>query len=678
MKELYSDNFDLVSGAIEDIFKDDLVFKSHWAKQAQKCVQFANGDLVSDERSGVGVNHQPPPRERKDIVAYVGSEIEPIVRTIVSYMTRSRGTVDISSLAKDNQSRNVAKIAEKIMDAKYDLDNESDQSRNAAYWSVVTGHNFSKDYWDTTLGEYIAEINPATGEVVKDEMGATIYSKRAGSNSIAMLSGLSMIVDHSVLDFKKMPYVGDSYLADVEWAKEAFNIQEKGYTGRVSMIKEDNNLSDAMQILESMKFSVPYLSKGKGEKSKGKCIIRELCLQPTREFQKGRMIVMAGSEVVYMTDREQGSPYYMELESTEWHPYESFRYQSYIGRFLGKGLVAQLIALQTRLYAINMAILKNANTIARPRIMCTNEQIPTGTIAGDKDIIRYKNMPSVREPYILQGAPLPAQFFNERQAIIDEMVRIAGTNFVMQGQPPTGVTAGSAIAQLLENANTQHSGMMNAWEKFHERRYTKKLRLLHKFHQYPDKQLDRYVKTLSTDSLDTEVQDFVGQRDLSDGVVLKIQYGSMIPKSEAAKKDLYEKWADKGILGPIAEDSPRGAELRNKLLEKFGEDGLDTMESVHVKKAKWENDRIMQGKPVEVSKFDVGPIHLECHKSEFLDPLFLERADENQVAMFTQHIEEHEAIEQEKSMQAQQAQMQAQLAANPNAPKVPSGMPQAA
>lgn len=644
MKELYSDKLSDVQGACEDVFKKNLGYIAEWAKQTRKCVAFANGDQLYNFTvgSGISVNHQPPvKKDSRDPKGYVSSEIEPIIRTLSSYMTRAKPGTDITSLSRDDSSKNVAKVAEKIMDAKYDLDQELDSSVSASYWSLVTGTVFSKDYWDMSKGQYVAQID-ANGNIVTDpETGETIYSEKSGNNAVSMLSGLSMILDNSVTEPRNLPYIGDMYVCDVDWAKEMFDKNLPGYTGKITSISEDNNLADSMQILETMKFSVPYLSKGIQDSSSGKCLIRELYLQPTKAFQKGRSLIMAGSEIVYITSPEMGSTYYMELETTEWHPYEMFRYEIYLGRLLGKGLVEQLIPLQMRLNEINKAILINANTIARPRLMCTSEQIPNGTLAGDKAILRYSAFPGIREPYILQGSPLPEQFFKERQTIIDEMVRIAGTNFIMQGQPPTGVTAASAIAQLLENSNTQFSGIMASWEKFHERRYTKKLRLLHKFNMYPDRELNRYVKTLMKDALDTEVRDFVGQKDLSDGVVLKVAVGSMTPKSEAVKRDLYKQLAKDGLLGPVGEDSPKGAELREQLLEKFGEKGLETLENVHVKKARWENDRVSQSKTIDIDPLDNDPIHIEIHTSKLLDPLFLENATPQMIQIERDHIAKH-------------------------------------
>lgn len=661
MKELYSENLATVESAMQDVFQNELAYKSEWAKAAKKCVAFANGDQMFDYiGSNISTNHQPPARrDARDTKGYIGSEIEPIMRTMVSFMVKAKPTVDISAVDDDAESKNVARVADRIMEAKYDLDGELGNSTMAAYWALTTGTTFSKDYWDPTIGSYVAEISP-DGQIVKDEQGNTIYSKTSGNNSVAMLSGMSVTLDHSITDPRRLPYIGDSYVVDVDWARECFDRDEPGYTGNASKIVEDNSLPDMMQILEGMKFSVPYLTKGRMEKSKGKCLVKELCLQPTRDFQRGRMIVMAGPEIVYATSPQDGSPYFMELETTEWHPYDFYRYEIYLGRFLGKGLVEQLIPLQMRLNEINKAILKNANRIAKPRLMCTSDQVPAGTVYGDQSILRYKTIPGIKEPYILQGAPLPVQFFNERQNIIDQMIRIAGT-LAMDGTPPTGVTAASAIAQIYENSNGQHSAAMFNWEKFHERRYTKKLRIIHKFHQYPDKQLDRYVKTLSKDSLNTEVQDFIGQRDLSDGVVLKIQFGSMIPKSEVARNQTMQDLAKEGLYGPaFAEDSPRGDKLRAEFLEKLGHKPMESEQANDLKKAEWENDRIMKGLPVEISPYDQIAIHLPCHIAKIQDPVFLENATDEQKMALDQHIKAHQEAEAQKQQAAQMQQQQEQ------------------
>ena len=142
----------------------------------------------------------------------------------------------------------------------------------------------------------------------------------------------------------------------------------------------------------------------------------------------------------------------------------------------------------------------------------------------------------------------------------------------------------------------------------------------------------------------------------------------MIPKSKQAQNQVFMDLAKQGGLGPaIMEDSPRGEKLRTQLMEKLDLEPLESEEATELKKAKWENERIMKGEPVQVSPYDVAPIHLPCHIQKIQDPVFLENSTPEQFAALQAHIQEHKMAEQQKMM-AQQAQAMA-------AQGIPPGMP---
>lgn len=657
-----------------------------WANQARRNVAFANGDQNPNPIGApIMVNNNPVNTLQGDnrSLMYQTNEIEPIIRTLSSYMTRSKPGITASASKHLPNYENIAKVAEKVHDAKYELDNEAQNSTDAAFWALTTGTIFGKDYWDYSLGsdhevqvpEEQLQIDPNTGQPIPVE--PTI--EKTGNNATAILTALTVGLDHSVTDFEQQPYIYESYIMDVEWAREAFDQDKPGYTGLAASIQEDGVVADTMSLFEEMKFSIPYISTGSGivPTSKGKCLVSEWYVKPNREFPKGRMIIKAGGKMVYLSTPEIGSPYFLPMDVPVWHPYSVFKYEPYVGRFLGKSLVEQLIPLQMRLNEINGAILENANTMAKPNIMAAIGQLKRGIMNGKgANIYTYQQVPGTNPPFILEGAPLPSQFFQERQNIIDQMVRIAGTNFVMQGQSPTGVTAASAISQLLENANTQHSGMMLMWEKFHEQRFTKKLRIVHKFNIYPDKTLNKKLADITENCLDTQVQDFIGAQDLAEDTTLKITAMSMTPKSEIAKSQSYMDLAGKGMLDPrLPEPSPTGEKLRAQLLEKMGLEPLDSDDSIELKKAKWENSRLLQGNPVQVSEYDNSAVHLPTHIGQIQDPNFLENASPEIFGAFQTHIQEHKAFDLEKQQEEmnQQAQMQLQAQMSAIAGQSPPG-----
>lgn len=679
-KEIYNDDSEKVSAFLEEFFQDEQKFKQTWANQARTWAAFVNGDQnpfpmaapIMVNNNPANYNTQSDPR----LNMYQGDELESITRTLISYMTRMKPTVNCETVAPDDDASNhIARTAERVLDAKYQIDEELRRSREAANLLLTYGTVFGKDYWDYSAGQYRDVTDPLTGKPMIDPMTQEPKLAKTGNNAVAILTPLTISVDHSVTDWEQQPLIGESYIMDVDWAREVFDRSEPGYIpDAAAKIQEDGAVGSTIRMHEDMKFSIPYVSWGSTSKTQGKCLIQEWNCRPSKSYPHGRLLIKAGGQVVYDSanrGQDLGNPYFIEQEEWIWHPYTCLKYEEYIGRFLGKSMIEGLIPLQMRLNEINGAILENANTLAKPNLIAAIGQLKKGITNGrGANVYTYAVIPGAEKPSVLEGKPLPEQFFKERQEIIDNMVRKAGTNLVMQGQPPTGVTAAAAIQTLLENANTQQSSLMGAWEGFHEQRFTKKLRFIHKFMTYPDDTLTKYLKKICKDALDEQINDFVGATDLADGVSVSITPGSTIPKSKIVEAQTYMDLAKQGALGPaVVEDSPRGEKYRSQLLEKIGLEPLDSEESVELKKAKWENDRIIKGAPVEVSPYDNPSIHLPCHISRIQDPKFLEMATDEMKVALDDHIKAH----QQAQAMAAQAQMAPPMQGPP--PMAPKGPP---
>jgi hypothetical protein len=452
------------------------------------------------------------------------------------------------------------------------------------------------------------------------------------------------------------PWIQENYLMPLEWARKAFDIQGPGYTGKAKDINANKEIGNSLTILEELKYSITNNARYNQKASTSeKVLIKELYVQPNEDYPEGRLIIIAGNVIVY----DGVSPYYMPFEKKMWHPYSCFQYEPYIGRFLGKSLVEELVPVQLRLNEINGAILENANTTGKVSILAAENQLKRGIISGAGDqIYTYKHIPGVPPPEKWAGTPLPSQFFNERQNLIDYMVRRAGTNFVMQGEPPKGVTAASAIEQLLDNASGQLSDMQYSFQKYHEQGYTKKMRLIRSFNKLPDVDLINYIRMTDRDALNDDISNFIGE-DFGDGNVLRIEEGSMVPKSEKLKKDLYKEFASGGLLGPaLQEDSPRGTRLRKELMNKFGEQGFDIEESVDVEKAEWENTLIKKLQAPHFEQYDNHAIHISILLEMMKSPKFIERANDEIKQLAQMHLQEHQDAQAMQQQQQMQEQMQ--------------------
>lgn len=651
MKELYESS-DKACDYLKEMAKEDDSFKKSWSRIAKRCVAYANGDQSksgsSDNRGieSIIIGNQPVMSKDNSVAGYQGNEIAPVCRTLGSFLCGNKPSATAENGSDRTEDKNIAKVSEKILEAKYDIDDEYNNSSLSAFWSMATGSVFAKDFWDSSKGDF-RTVNPATLEP-------------EGDNEVAILTPFQMINDNSITDFNKSRWVGEHYLSDVEWARDVYDREDAGYTGKAADIQEANDMSEVLKHYEDMKMAVPFIGSKSSGKSKGKCLVKEFHIKPNATYPLGRYIIQAGGCTVYDSPAEIGSPYFMEYSPTMWHPYTHFYWEPYVGRLLGKSLVEQLIPLQMRLNELNSAIVQNAGTLAKPNILSAKGQLEKGIWdGGGYKVYIYNNIPAVGPPQFQSGMALPAQFFNERDSITEQIVRIAGTNFVMNGGVPKGVTAAAAIQQLLENANTQQSDLSNRWHIYHEQRFTKKLRLIHKFNQIPNEALNKKLKLITRGCLDVQIDSFIGATDLSDGIYVNIEQGSMLGKSKVAEREIYKELLGSGGLSPVmAEDSPRGNKLRTELAEKMGVSPLEVEETNEVKKAKWENQRLMKLLPTPVGEFDIHAIHLPEHKIEIQNPSFLESATPEQMASLTQHIYEHMAAEEQAMMMEQQKQMQ--------------------
>lgn len=669
MKELYSENLDKVQGAISELWQNDQSYKSSLARQWELNVNCNNGIQNLNYANLLrGPDGQILfPRSNSESNLYISNEIGPAGRAIISFITRSKPSVEIFGIEDSENSKLKSYIAEKIHEAKYDLDDELMNSIQSAEWGFCTGTSVRKDWWDSSYGDSpeIPVFDDYGNELIDPETGKVVMRKTLGGrNQVTISSPIAFAIDPSCTNERNLEWIQEGYLAPTDWISEVYDRDEKGYyPENAKLIPESSSVSDTISRLEDLKYSVsihqtPFFGR---PPSKGKCIVLETYLKPNKLFPYGRLIVSASGKIIYCSTPEVGSPYYMPVEPLMWHPYSFFFYEPYVGRFWGKSAVEQVLSLQMRLNQIYGAVLKNAETIACPNIIAADNQLQRGvTQGGGSKIWTYTPRPDAPPPTIMEGVPLPSQFFNEASSIVDRIVRILGTNFVMQGDAPKGVSAAAAISQLLENANTQQSPIVQAFERFHTNGFTKKLRVIRKFNNLPMKDLNDYLKNIIRGSLKIEREAFT-REDLSDGIGVKVVTGSMMAKSDLVKRQTYLEFAEKGLMGPITEDSPRGSKIRSQLFKALGEKMFDTEDSIEVQKAEHENDLISQGKAVEVGEYDAHPVHISCHLIQYQNPRWQETASDLEKQLALQHIKDHEASEkmkQEKQMLEQISQQQ--------------------
>lgn len=672
MKELYSENQKDVISCFGELRNESEKVVNALAPTWDRCVQYSNDNQLIENGAGIAYQQNGIARNGRPVQGtqlFIENEIAPIVRVLSSFYTRSKPTLTAVSRSRDREMITNAELSELLIQAKYELDKETKVARRSIHWAMGLGTIFRKDYWDSSAGSCyrLPEYDELGNEVIGENGEVNTTYQPVGSNRVAILTPLSIDTDYSELDFEDVGWVCENYLADIDWVKQNFNKNEKGYNPEIfnsNKIKVESGNLGNLRWLEQMKYYGPNQASTYGNKGafyKNKVKVSELYVRPNGDYREGRMLVIIDDTHIVYDSAKVGNPYYFPYEDTVWHPYNMYRYEEWIGRMLGKGLIEQLLTDQTRLNEINGIIVKNGGTMAQPWILTPENCLVKGTLAGGgARIVTFKEKPSGSKPEIVFGTPLPEQFFRERQNLIDHMVRKAGSNLLLTGNVPPGVTAAAALQLMLENSSNQLGDNAVAWEDFNQRVQTLKLRLFRKFNNQPDYHLLDYMRTLAPDYLDYQIDNFTGQ-DIGDGITIKIEKGSMIPKSYFVIRDQYRQFAEMGLLGNLADPSPRGEKMRSELLERFGEKPLTNENNVEIEKAEWENDKMMLGQMMPINEFDLDDIHLACHKEQFQSPKFQERATPISKQIFYQHIKLHEESQAKKAQQAQEQQKQQML-----------------
>lgn len=628
----------------------------------------------------------PTTRHNDFVPRPITNLIQPLVSTLVSVFTRTKPTADVTPNSPNEKDISAARLASKIQDVKWEDDNMQEKLSEAVYWALLCGTVYRKDYWDTSYGKVVripitepitrewlgpnGQIQEITEEKpVYDETGSPMFNEiPLGDNAVDIIDPFRIIVDPNASDEGSMNWIMETSIQKLFWIRENFDKTGNGFTGKANDVKEESNVSTLVELRQrlktiSVKGSGTYYGSSTGYETaiKDSAVIKELYIRPTKLHPKGQMIVSAGSLILYWGD----SPYY-DGGPDSWHPYTMFKYEVLPGRFLGKSLVEDLVEPQRRINAIDSLIILNRKTMVAPqRLIPHGCGVPEGYWNGAPGLqIQYRPVgANGAKPELVQGLPLPAQVYQEREVTKNELTQIARTNEVLQGVRPPGVTTYGGLQLLLEQSYSTLAPTQHRYEKFIEKGETKKLKLIAQRYREPRPEFVNKLRAMNKDISDVEIVNFIGS-DLRGNVSVRIEAGSSVPRSNAAKQQQLTELANTGILGNLIADPVN----KQKFLEKVGVHGFDSTFETDVKRAQWENEMLDNGNfaSIMILQFENHQIHIELHQNRMKEPSFMTLPDDLKAA-YLQHVQEHANILQQQQLQA--AQQQALMTGN-----LPGGM----
>lgn len=484
---------------------------------------FYNGYQYHDWRSVNGrqiLQEEPNPAMLPRITV---NRIEPIIRTEIAKTTSGQPSASVVPASNDEDDLLAANAAEQVWQYMYDKNKfQTEVLQKAEFWRAISGNGFIKTLWDPTveIKEPQTEIDPLTMEKRVTQIAAG-----KGDVKYEAVSPFHLFVsDLAQEDIEQQPYIFNVYTKSVEWVKSNFaNVLPDDFepTKVTSSDIEDAALMDI---------------RGVDSVRPDSALVIEAWIKPgaTRKLPKGGLVTIIDSEIVQMSD--SGIPYsHGEYPFAHLHGIQT-------GKFYRRSVIRGLIPLQREYNRTRSQIIHAKNLMAKPQMMYQDGSVDPRKITARAGIW-IPVRPGFQFPSPVPIQPLPNYVLQEVQQLASDFEDISGQHQISKGDASPGVTAATALAYLGERDDAYLTTIFNSIEAGIEKVARQSLSL---FVQYV--QTERLIKTVGNDgSYDAMM---LSGSDIASGTDIRVESGSALPTSKAARQSLITEWMKMGFISP--------------------------------------------------------------------------------------------------------------------------------
>jgi hypothetical protein len=472
---------------------------------------FYKGDQYVDFVDNMLINI-PAPEKRTRLVI---NRIKPVVRTEVSRMTSQKPSASVVPASNESRDVEAAKAAESVFESLRQRLHLEKVIREAAWWCSVTGTSFIKTYWDPDYMEN-------TG--VTNELGEETTIE--GDHCYHAVSPFNVLVPNLlVTDIEEQPYVLNVFTKPMEWVS----------THYPELVKKEGWSPKTVTEGEVMEPRYLNLKGADGEKAQpNSCLIIEAWIKPgnTQLMPKGGRVVVIDEEIVDIS--EDGLPYahgeypFAKMESVQ------------TGTFYAASVIEDLIPIQREINRTRSQLIEARNLMSKPGVFYRSNSIdPNKWTSATAQLIEVK--PGMEFPQPIPLPNIPSYVPQLESGFLADMEDISGQHQVSKGSAPPGVSSGTAIQFLQESDNsfmyTVHASLEECVQKIAKHS-------IHLAIQYWDSaRLVKYVGRNNQVSAK-----YLSQADLKGGTDIRIEGGSSLPESKAARIAMFSDFMARGYL----------------------------------------------------------------------------------------------------------------------------------
>lgn len=585
-----------------------------------------------------------------DLDPVTDNRVQPIIRTEVARMTKSRPSYAVTPRDMDDQSVNDAAAATRLLEWGWDEFGLAEKRRDAILWARVCGAGFIKTVWDPTVGSGTEVLVDGGGKAVSRPDGKPGVVKRGEFGGLEDIEGVQSKVigkgevrhtvrapfdiypDPLAQSLDEARWLVDETVRSPEYVKERYGVDVVPDAPSQSGIVETRLHSSQLDASTGQKLGVRVF---------------ELWERPSQTVPQGRHVVWCEQALLHEGPNDYGCL-----------PYAMFPGVAVPGRFWPDAVTTHLRPIQVQRNKLLTQIRANVERFGNPTLLMD-------ALSGNEyygvpgEIIRHNAASPFQLPQFLQPPQLPAHVFNLLQEMDAAMREIAGQYEVSQGTVPTGVTAASAISLLQEQDATRIGPDVEVTELALSEVGQHTLALQVKYYT-----VERTIAIIGEEGV-VDVDVFrarAGAPVPSVRVVAHSTFPRSLAARQAAIRDTLNLLLQYGV--------PIDASALARTLRDFQVGGLERLVqsyTIDVNQVTRENVEFLRGAPIEVRKTDNDAIHIQGHEDWTKTQRFRELPEDRQ-AEYMAHIDQHYA-------QQQQEQQQQVPAAPPSPGAVPTEPP---
>lgn len=555
------------------------------------------------------------------------NRIRPTIRTELAQLTSNKPNASIVPASAEDRDMYAAMAGEQIWETLYIEKKLKATIRKALWWTLLTGTGFIKTYWDSTVGP-VEIMQSETGEITQAPAGDIIFTHETPFHVLCP--------DLREEEIENQPYLIHAQVRSAEYVKMHFQTALDG-------TPVDPYSSDASDIIEESFLNM--IGTQTLTHKQHNCLVLEVWIKPGQHpmFPQGAFFTMVGDKLV---QGFQGWPYKHGK-----YPFAKFDHIPG-GKFYASSLIEDLIPLQKEYNRTRGQIIEAKNRMAKPQLMAPRGSVDASKITTEPGLL-IQYTPGFDPPQPIPLSPLPAYVVQEIDRILLDWNDISGQHEVTQGRTPPGVTAATAISYLQERDESKLSPTYDSLEEGIEK--TAQLALSY-VNQYWT--TERTVKVTGSDG-SFDAMAFKGS-DLDNNLDIRVEAGSALPVSKAAKQALIMDMMKMGFIDPR-----KGLEVMdmggiNKIYEQIQVDQRQAQrENLRMSKVtadmmmqfNEQNMMKMQADPnafegqlppiiVPVNTWDNHKLHVEYHNNYRKSQSFEALPEEIKV-LFEMHVQQH-------------------------------------